>query len=108
LSDYRTDSASLDRAAGYADKLVKVESPIYWDTAGWVYYRRGEYDKALPVLKKVVESLPQAAVFQYHLGMAYLKSGDTKDARTHLAKALEERVTADWADDARKALDGLK
>lgn len=107
LSDHRSDQASLDKAAQLAATLEKTRQPAFRDTAGWVYYRRGDYDKAVEILKGVVEKAPQVPVFQYHLGMAYLKQGDKAAARAHLGKAVGEKATYPGIDEARKALAGL-
>ena len=46
------------------------------DTAGWVYYKVGDYAEAVNILKNVVEKSPEVAVFNYHFGMALYKTGD--------------------------------
>ena len=40
------------------------------------------------MLKQVVEAQPDVAVFNYHLGMAYHKSGNIAEARKYLEAAL--------------------
>lgn len=106
LADKRTDAQSLDRAKVLAAKLVPVQRPAIQDTVGWVYYRAGEYAKAVEVLEKVVDAEPKVPIFQYHLGMAYAKSGDKAKARVALTKGLE---LGDFAekDEARQVLDSL-
>ena len=47
LSDHRTDQASLDKALKMAEVLGKTNQPAFLDTAGWIYYRTGDYEKAL-------------------------------------------------------------
>ena len=106
LADHRTDPASLARAKELADKLVQVRQPVIQDTVGWVYYRNGDYARAVQVLEPVVEAAPQVAVFHYHLGMAYAGAGDKAKARTHLNRALELGNFAE-EEQAREALAGL-
>jgi tetratricopeptide (TPR) repeat protein len=106
LADHRQDPKSLARAKELADRLTAVEQPMFQDTIGWVYYRNGDYARAVEILEPVVQAAPQVAVFQYHLGMAYAGAGDKAKARTHLAKALELGNFAE-ADKAREALAGL-
>ncbi len=43
----------------------------------------------------------------YHLGMAYVATGDLEKARAALGKALLMSQTFDGADEARKTLAGL-
>lgn len=108
LSEQRTDKESLDSAAELAVILSQnTDEPVYLDTAGWVHYRRGEYDKAVDILRGVVEKLPDVHIFQYHLGMAYLKSGDKLAAREHLSKAVGEDVEYDGVKEAKAELANL-
>lgn len=106
LADYRTDAKSLARAKELADRLAPVQRPAMRDTVGWVYYRAGEYAKAVEVLEGVVNAAPKVPVFHYHLGMAYAKAGDKAKAKAALSKALELGDFAE-AEEARKALGGL-
>ena len=107
LSDHRSDAASLEKAAEYAEKLVKAKQPAFQDTAGWVYYRRGEYDKALGILKGVVEKMPDVPVFQYHLGMTYYKTGDKAAAKEQLSQAVGENANYTGVEEARALLKDL-
>lgn len=89
LSDIRDDAASLQRARDLAIKFENSNQPGFLDTLGWIYYRTEEYPKAIELLAKVVKIQPQISLFQYHLGMAYYKSGDKENAKVHLRKALD-------------------
>lgn len=106
LADHRTDAQSLARAKELAVKLEPVQRPAMRDTVGWVYYRAGDYAKAVEVLEGVVNTAPKVPVFQYHLGMAYAKAGDKAKAKAALSKALELGDFAE-AGEARKALESL-
>ncbi len=88
LSDYATDAASLDRAEKLAESLEKTNNPDMLDTVAWIAYKKGQYDKALPLLIKATESNPNSAVSQYHLGMTYFKRGDKAHAKESLEKAI--------------------
>jgi tetratricopeptide (TPR) repeat protein len=107
LSDHRSDAASLDKAAELAAKLEKAKQPAFQDTAGWVYYRKGDYARAAEVLKGVVEQSPEVPVFQYHLGMAYLKLGDKAAASEHLTRATDGEFSYEGIEEARAALKDL-
>ena len=96
-----------DKAAELAAKLEKTEKPAFLDTAGWIYYRKGDYDKAAEILKGVVEKAPQVPVFQYHLGMAYLNLGDKAAASEHLTRATDGEFSYEGIEEARAALKGL-
>ena len=95
LLDQRTDKASHARALQLALALEKVENPAMLDTLGWAYYRAGKYPEAVSVLERVVAKAGQFPVFRYHLGMAYLKGGNSVGARQELQKAVD-KVQGDY------------
>jgi tetratricopeptide (TPR) repeat protein len=107
LADHRTDEASLAKATKLSTKLEKTNQPAFLDTAAWVYYRKGDYDKAAELLKGVVEKAPRVPVFQYHLGMVYYKQGNKAAAREHLAKATDGDYDYQGVEEARATLKSL-
>ncbi|MEN8761201.1 MAG: tetratricopeptide repeat protein, partial [Thiogranum sp.] len=107
LADHRADAASLDQAAELAVKLEKAKQPAFLDTAGWVYYRNGDYAKAAGILKRAVELSPEVPVFQYHLGMTYFKLGDKAAASEHLTRATDGEFSYEGVEEARATLKGL-
>jgi Tfp pilus assembly protein PilF len=54
-----------------------------------------------------VKAAPQAAVLQYHLGMAYLKKGDKAAALEALKKAVDTKEVYTGLDEAKSALADL-
>ena len=54
-----------------------------------------------------LEKLPDNPTVRYHLGMAYLKKGDTEKAKQELEKALELKDSFEGAQEAKEALAGL-
>ncbi len=91
LSDVRGDTESLKRAKKLALQFENSNQPGFLDTLGWIYYKFAEYPKAITILSKVVAKQPKIALFQYHLGMTYYKSGDDKNAKIHLQKSLASK-----------------
>lgn len=87
LTDARTDKASLDRAAALAANLQKSPVPYFKDTVGWVQYRRGEFKPATELLQQASAELPNSAVVRYHLGVAYIASGDIASGNEQLKRA---------------------
>jgi tetratricopeptide (TPR) repeat protein len=59
------------------------------DTLGWVYYRRGDYPKAVEYLSRSVAGQP-SPVRRFHLAMAYLKAGDRDQGQQQLSQALAQ------------------
>jgi len=80
----------LEYAKGLIEKAVEIspDNAAYLDSYGWVFYRLGQYDKALIHLKKAV-SLDNDPVIFDHLGDAFKAKGDTDEARIWWQKALE-------------------
>ena len=74
------------------------------DTLGWVQLRKGASGDAIASLSRAVERNPNNPVYHYHLGLAYLQSGDKQRGRSELQRALEISQDFDGADDARKQL----
>ena len=50
-----------------------------WDTVGWIYFRRGDYEKALPYVR-ASWLLSQDSPVGDHLGQIYAKLGKTQEA----------------------------
>ena len=80
------------------------DRPEVNDTLGWVYYQKGMMTLAIGPLLQATDQAPRNAVIQYHLGMAYFKSGDKPRARAALKTALELDPAFAGADEARKVL----
>ncbi len=89
----------------YLDKYR--EEPVLMDTAAWVYYRAGEYDKALELLTGVEEKIKQVPEALYHLGMINKELGNREKALSYLQEALaSEKFVA--PKDAEAALQELQ
>ena len=108
LSEYRKDEISLKRAKELAEKLRNIDHPMILDTAGWVYYKVGDYAQAVSILKSVVEKMPDVPIFNYHLGMAIYKTGDEAAAKTYLTNALANNSNFPGKDDAEAHLKKLQ
>jgi tetratricopeptide (TPR) repeat protein len=104
LTDRLGDPESLKKAKTLAERFESSRQPAFRDTLGWVYYKTGEVDKAVTVLKDVVKQAPNVSIFRYHLGMAYHKQGNLSEAKIQLAKAIESKSDFTGKDEARKTL----
>jgi uncharacterized protein HemY len=85
-------------------KASQPDDPNVNDTLGWVYYRQGLYNSAIPALESAVAKNPQNAAFQFHLGMAYLAAGQKSQAHTSLQAALNLGLSPQDAHSAQEAL----
>ena len=87
LSNYRTDTASLDRAKSLVRLLAGSPVPNFKDTVGWIDYQSGDYKAALSLLEEAAEKLPNSPLVHYHLGMNYLATDQDKKALEQFEKA---------------------
>lgn len=79
----------------YAEELARKaisfepENAAYLDTAGWIYFKLGEYDQALEYITRSVETGDASAEVYEHLGDVYEALEEIDDAVRWWNKALE-------------------
>jgi Flp pilus assembly protein TadD len=102
--------AEMERALQLAQtaKEVAPDDPRIADTLGWIFYKRGVYQRAVTLLKESAEKLPDNPVIQYHLGMAAAKVGERETARKALASAVGSPQAFPGKEEARRLLGELK
>jgi Tfp pilus assembly protein PilF len=83
-----------DEALKYAQQAGELapDNGAVQDTLGWVYYNRGIYKSAIGYLRTAAEK-NGTPIRKYHLGMAYLKSGDRDLGQSMLRAALQADPT---------------
>jgi putative PEP-CTERM system TPR-repeat lipoprotein len=74
------------------------------DTLGWVHLKKGQISEAIAAFNRAIERAPSNAIYHYHLGLAYLQSGDTQRGSEELKRALSLNSEFTGADDARRRL----
>ncbi len=81
----------LDRAEQLTIRALEIEpnDGFYIDTLGWVYYRKGDYPRAIEQLEKAVHLVVDDPVIIEHLGDAYLKAGKPDKALRSYRDALK-------------------
>ena len=87
-------------------KALLPDEPHVSDTLGWVLYRRGLYAAAIEHLREGAEKLSVNPEVRYHLGMAYLRNGDSDKARAELTAALNLGAFP-ASDEAKRALESI-
>jgi len=107
LIDYRGDEQSLKRAEVLVETLKNVNNPAYLDTIGWLYYKQGKVDAAIPLLERAAAASPDNVGINYHLGMAHARAGNTEAARDALTKATNTPQRYLGIDEARETLESL-
>lgn len=107
LATYREDEASLERAWVIARRFSDAEVPALQDTYGWIAFRRGEAETALPYLEAAAAGLTGDPIVQYHLGRAYEELGQVEEAQAQYARAIEIAGPADSRPQIEQARDRL-
>jgi tetratricopeptide (TPR) repeat protein len=108
LVNYRSDKASFERAQQLAQVLSASDDPATLNTRGWVKYKAGEVQEALPLLQQAVSKAPDSPLLRYHLAMAQLKSGAAGEARKNLEVAVNAGQKFFGVEDAKAELEKLK
>jgi tetratricopeptide (TPR) repeat protein len=103
------DAATLSEAGQLAERARRLapRNAAIADTFGWILFRQGETERALPLLQEAAQGMPGAPEVQYHLGQVYARTGKRAEARAALERALQTPRFAD-ADEARKLLETLR
>ena len=78
------------------------------DTVGWVHYRKGLAAQAIPFFEKSIEKDATNADYHYHLGLAYVKSGDMMRGRRAIDRALQLKPDFQGSAEAKQTLVGLR
>lgn len=80
----------LNKSLEYLEKAAR-QSPQdghIVDSLGWVLYKLGRYEAAIPPLEKAILYLPYDATINEHLGDAYWQVGRHREARFQWKRAL--------------------
>jgi tetratricopeptide (TPR) repeat protein len=87
----RGDQVLLVKAKEMADRALKASSdnPSYLDTAGWIYYRLGDYREARELVGKSLELYPNSAEVLEHMGDIMEKLGDKPSAKVYWKRAFD-------------------
>jgi putative PEP-CTERM system TPR-repeat lipoprotein len=87
---YTEENRSLPQALSYATRafMIAPQDDAIQDTLGYVLLKNGRIDQGVKMLKKVAESSPRNPSIQYHLALAYQRSGDSSKAVNTFEKAL--------------------
>ncbi len=88
LAEMKKDLPRAEELALKAVQLDKSDAFIK-DTLGWVYYQKGDFDKAVQILEKAHKELPDVGIIADHLGDAYLKLKQNNKAMQTFQKALD-------------------
>lgn len=89
--------ADLNMNLEEAEELViralkfKPDDGYITDSLGWVYYKKGNYEKAVTTLEKAVALLPDDPTLLEHLGDALTKTKNTEKALEYYKRSLKHK-----------------
>jgi Tfp pilus assembly protein PilF len=80
----------LDKALEYATRALALApgEGAYLDTMGWIYYKKGDFKKALYYLKKAARATPDDPVIFDHLGDTWEALNEPGKAQRYWQKSL--------------------
>lgn len=107
MSETRGD---LDKALTLAQKSLaqRSEEPIILDTIGWIFFKKGDVNKAIEYLERArSRTATVSPSLNYHLGAAYAKAGMTSAAREYLKKAVSSAADFMGKEEAQTILKRL-
>jgi tetratricopeptide (TPR) repeat protein len=98
LADKSLDLDEAERLLGKALEL-RPDSGAFLDSLGWLYFRRGDFGRAVSTLEKATALAPGESTIEEHLGDAYVKSTRRSEAADAYRRALEAlKDSAELAD----------
>lgn len=89
-------------------KEAEPDSMDISDTLAWILIKKQSYVTAIQLLQDCVLRDPNDPTFNYHLGVAYYRSGRRTQAEQYLTRALRLRPHFQYAEDANQILRVLK
>jgi tetratricopeptide (TPR) repeat protein len=102
---YSEHLGQLDKAFDLAKKAKEAANePHINDTLGWILFKKGEYNNALPLLQESAGKLPDSPEIQFHLGMAHYMLGEEEPARIALQKVADAARDSPQKQEARRRL----
>ncbi|MGA7287944.1 MAG: tetratricopeptide repeat protein, partial [Terriglobales bacterium] len=84
------------------------DNPDSADTLGWAFYHKAVYGSAITLFKEAVKKEPDNALFNYHLGLAYARSGQGALARQQLDRVVKIKPNYPDVDELRRAIAQVK
>lgn len=93
---YAERGKNLSEAEAHIKKAleIKPDDGYYLDSLGWVYYQKGDYDKALEYLLKAQSKIEDEATILEHLGDTCIALKKTQEAVTWYERASKAKMDA--------------
>jgi len=103
---YAKEGKSLDKALGHLDKALSIQpkNGYFLDSLSWIYFKKGESEKALREIKKAMVYTSPDPVLYSHLGdihfslMNYLKAGKAWETSLFLTLEKTDNIDSELPD----------
>jgi tetratricopeptide (TPR) repeat protein len=92
---YADMGINLDEAEMLIQSALKIkpDDGYITDSLGWVYYKRGDYGRALKLLIKAVSMIPDDPVILEHLGDVYYQMNSKENALNYYRQSLKKKTS---------------
>jgi len=112
---YSEKGIKLQEAIKYIERALELnpgQKGYYLDSIGWIYYKLGDYNKAMTNIKSALQLIPDSdknalAQIHFHLGNVYMKIGDNDKAFFEFFEVMKLVPDTKLAFEAKKILDTL-
>ena len=106
---YAERGGNLDVALTLAQTAVAEapNQPEMQDTLGWICYKKDLPSAAIAAFQLSIKMDSANPAYYYHLGLAYLKTGDRTQAKHALGKAFTLKPDFDGSVEARRVLSSI-
>ena len=101
---------NLDEAESLIQRAVKLQPSNggYLDSLGWVYFKKGQFKRALEILEKALTLEPKEGVIWEHVGDALMAIGEKKKALEKYKQALQLKNELRDEERIKKKFEALK
>lgn len=101
-------SERLDEAYSFISKAYKLtpDDPAVIDSMGWIEYRLGNIDKALPILRRAMAAFPDHEIAA-HFGEVLWVSGNQQEARRVWQEGLAQKPNSSIIKDTMIRLEAV-
>jgi tetratricopeptide (TPR) repeat protein len=107
---YSERGIHLDEALKLIEKAMTLKPNMGYitDSLGWVYYKLGDYERAVTELEKANQLTPDDSTISEHLADGYLKLNRIEKATEFYEKALKLEPKPDQKERLEKKIKELK
>jgi Flp pilus assembly protein TadD len=110
LGESSDDPKDLERALSLARKAndLRPGEPLVQDTLAWIQFKLGDLPQARQILTQALVEAPENPVFNYHMGVILMESGNSIEAKQRLETALAGKQSFAGRDKAEEMLKALQ